>query len=80
VAQAEAALAYEARERLGSLLMPVMVVTGAEDIMVPPRLGRILAETIPGGRFVEIPEAGHSANLEQQRAFNDVLAAFFDGQ
>jgi 3-oxoadipate enol-lactonase len=78
VAQADAALAYDARERLGGLRVPTLVVTGAEDIMVPPRLGRELADVIPGARYVEIPDGGHSVNLEQQRAFNDVTADFFD--
>jgi 3-oxoadipate enol-lactonase len=78
VAQVDAALAYDARERLGTVRVPTLVVMGAEDIMVPPRLGRELADVIPGARFVEIAGGGHSINLEQQRAFYDVTAAFFD--
>jgi 3-oxoadipate enol-lactonase len=78
VAQAEAAAAHDTRSRLGSLNVPTLVVTGSEDQMVPPRLGRALAEAIPGARFVEIPEAGHIVNLEQQRAFNDAVGAFFE--
>jgi pimeloyl-ACP methyl ester carboxylesterase len=76
VAQIDAALAHNVADRLGSLRIPVLVVTGADDIMVPPRLGRALAALIPGGRFVEIPDGGHSVNLEQQRAFNDVVGKF----
>lgn len=77
-AQTDAALAFDARDRLEALRVPTLVVTGSEDIMVPPRLGRALADAIPGARYVEIPSAGHSLNLEHQRAFNDLAAAHFD--
>jgi pimeloyl-ACP methyl ester carboxylesterase len=77
-AQVDAALGHDMRARLGSITVPTLVVTGAEDQMVPPRLGRALAEAVPGARYVEIPEAGHSVNLEQQRAFNDLLGNFFE--
>ncbi len=76
VAQIDASLAHDAADRLGALRIPTLVVTGADDIMVPPRLGRALAAYIPGARFVEIPDGGHSINLEQQRAFNDVVGEF----
>jgi pimeloyl-ACP methyl ester carboxylesterase len=77
VAQVDAALRHNTQDRLGALRLPTLVVSGAEDVMVPPRLGRDLASRIPGARFLEIPEAGHSVNLEQQRPFNESLMAFF---
>jgi 3-oxoadipate enol-lactonase len=35
---------------------------------------------IPGARYVEIPAAGHLANLERPRAFNAALEAFLAAQ
>jgi pimeloyl-ACP methyl ester carboxylesterase len=78
VAQIDAALEHDQAARLGDLRMPALVVTGAEDILAPPRLGRDVAGLIPGARFVEIPQAGHSVHLEQQRAFNEAVEAFLE--
>jgi 3-oxoadipate enol-lactonase len=77
-AQIDASLEHDQTARLGDLRVPALVVTGAEDILAPPRLGRELAALIPGAHFVEIVDAGHSVNLEQQRAFNDAVGAFLE--
>ncbi len=78
VAQIDAAIEHDARPWLSTIHIPALVVTGAEDIMVPPRLGSELAALLPDARFEEIAEAGHSVNLEQQRLFNEVLIRFMD--
>jgi pimeloyl-ACP methyl ester carboxylesterase len=78
MAQIDASLGHDATGRLSGLRCPTLVLSGAEDILAPPRLGRDLALRIPGAQFVEIPEAGHSVNLEQQRAFNEAVAAFLE--
>jgi 3-oxoadipate enol-lactonase len=78
VAQVDAAAAHDAHAWLPELHVPSLVLTGEEDAMVPPRLGRILAERLPGARFVVIPQAGHSVNLEQQAQFHRELTTFFD--
>lgn len=76
VAQIDAALGHDAADRLGALRLPTLVIAGSEDSIAPVRLGRDLAERIPDARFIEIPQAGHSVNLEQQHAFNEALGAF----
>lgn len=76
VSQIDASLGHDMRERLGAIAAPTLVVSGAEDIMVPPRLGRDLAARIPNAQFLEIPDAGHSVNLEAQRPFNEAVLAF----
>lgn len=78
VAQLEAAMSHDARGWLPELRVPALVITGEEDAMVPPRLGATLAELIPDARFVVIPQAGHSVNLEQQAPFHHALTRFLD--
>lgn len=78
LAQIDAARRHDTRDRLHTLSAPTLVISGAEDAMTPPRLGRDLAARIPGAAFVEIAEAGHSVNLEQQRIFNETVKAFLD--
>lgn len=38
---------------------PTLVMHGEKDVVVPPAVGRRLAELIPGARLVIYPEAGH---------------------
>jgi pimeloyl-ACP methyl ester carboxylesterase len=38
---------------------PTLVMHGEKDVVVPPEVGRRLAELIPGARLVIYPEAGH---------------------
>jgi pimeloyl-ACP methyl ester carboxylesterase len=76
LAQIAAARDHDTRDRLARLAVPTLVLSGAEDAMTPPRLGRDLAARIPGAEYAEISDAGHSLNLEQQRAFNEAVLAF----
>jgi pimeloyl-ACP methyl ester carboxylesterase len=46
-------------ERLGSLKMPVLVLHGLDDTLVPPENGRRTHQAIPGSTLVEIEGMGH---------------------
>jgi pimeloyl-ACP methyl ester carboxylesterase len=46
-------------ERLGSLSMPVLVLHGLDDTLVPPDNGRKTHEAIPGSTLVEVTGMGH---------------------
>lgn len=61
---------------LSQISVPALVVTGAEDEMIPVEESRRMASAIPGSQLVIIPGAGHLANLEQPDAFNEALTAF----
>ncbi|NDZ80123.1 alpha/beta hydrolase [Streptomyces sp. SID10853] len=52
------------REALVSVTAPTVVLAGARDKVVPPRLGRVVAEALPRARFEELPDAGHMLPLE----------------
>lgn len=47
-----------------SLQVPTLFISGSEDVSTSPEIMSPLAEQI-GGRFVEIPNAGHNPPLEQ---------------
>ncbi len=51
-------------DAFNSLQVPTLFVSGSEDVSTSPDIMRPLAERI-GGRFVEIPNAGHNPPLEQ---------------
>lgn len=42
-----------------SLVHPMLVVTGGQDVMTPPEQGRLLAEAVPNARLVELDRMGH---------------------
>ncbi len=61
---------------LSAIDVPTLVVHGELDTVVPPETGRMLADSIPGGRLVLIPDAGHVSNQEQPAAFNAAVRSF----
>ena len=61
---------------LAQVSVPTLVITGAEDEMIPVEESRRIASAIRGARLVIIPGAGHLANLEQPEAFNAALNEF----
>jgi 3-oxoadipate enol-lactonase len=64
----------ESYERLESLKIPVLVVTGAGDSAAPPEKAKALASRISGSRYLELPGA-HVAPVESAELF---LSAFQD--
>ncbi len=63
--------------RLNEINVPVLVMCGDEDHGAPPENSRQMASMIKGGRFVEIKQAGHIANIEQPAMFNAAVGEFF---
>jgi len=64
-------------ESLPSIKVPAVVIVGANDT---PFLAAsdYMAAKIPGAKKVVIPDAGHSANLDQPQAFNAALMGFLN--
>ncbi|HET6509000.1 MAG TPA: alpha/beta fold hydrolase [Baekduia sp.] len=63
-------------ERLGQLAMPVLLVGGGADLILPAPAVREVARHIPGARMAEIADAGHSAPWERPSRFNGLLLDF----
>lgn len=59
--------------RLGALQLPVRVITGSLDEKFT-RIGRELAERVPGLEHVVIEGAGHNVALEAPDALSEILA------
>ena len=51
--------------RLGELKMPVLVLWGEEDAIVPASVGRTLADALPNARFNQMASCGHLPTLEK---------------
>ena len=61
---------------LAQVSVPSLVITGAEDEMIPVDESRRMAAAIAGATLVIVPGAGHLANMEQPDAFNNALSTF----
>jgi pimeloyl-ACP methyl ester carboxylesterase len=53
--------------------VPVIVMTGDKDRLIPPALGRDLAGQIPGAELVWVPGAGHALILEDPEVVNEAI-------
>jgi 3-oxoadipate enol-lactonase len=66
--------------RLGEIRCPVLVMCGSEDHGAPPENTRQMQRMIPNSEFLEIPRAGHIANIEQPALFNRAVLSFLEKQ
>lgn len=75
--QAEALFRWPgAFDRLPAIRCPVLVVTGAEDVVIPPGNSRVLADRIPGARLAEFPGAGHGLQYQFPEELAGAVRAF----
>ncbi len=61
---------------LAGISVPTLVVTGAEDVLLPPEESRKLAQAIKGAQLLVIPCAGHLVAFEKAEEFNRALKAW----
>ncbi len=61
---------------LAEITVPTLVVTGADDTLIPPKEAEAMRDAIRGARLVSIPDAAHLANYEQPDAFNAAVREF----
>jgi 3-oxoadipate enol-lactonase len=64
------------REKLKSVKVPVVVVQGEEDFLIPPAIAKEVADQISGAEFLVIEKVGHTLNLEAIPQVIQVLKRF----
>lgn len=63
-------------ERLPQITVPALVITGEEDVLVPPAQSRRLAEALPNAEFVALPDCGHLPQEECPAAWETAVISF----
>jgi pimeloyl-ACP methyl ester carboxylesterase len=63
-------------ERLESMRMPSLLITGGADLYAPAPVLRLFAARLKGAETLVVPEAGHSVFWEETELFNRTLLAF----
>jgi 2-succinyl-6-hydroxy-2,4-cyclohexadiene-1-carboxylate synthase len=61
--------------RLHEMNMPVLTIAGEHDVKFAA-IGRQIAASVPEGKSIEIPGAGHAAHLQEPQLVIDALAAW----
>ena len=80
VAQATGGLTWTSLDRLPALDVPVLVLHGQLDALVPLANGELLAKTIPGAELEVLADANHVLTTDQADEVNAVLLAWLDRQ
>ena len=64
---------------LGTLDVPVLVLTSTEDTLIPAAMTLEMVPHIRGAQAVTINGAGHLSNLEAPAPFGEALEGFLAG-
>ena len=75
--QFQASTTHDVCGALAEIKMPVLVMHGDADLLIPFANGRYLAEHIPGAEFEVYPDTGHLFYMERAEAVNQRLREFF---
>ncbi|GAA1268505.1 hydrolase [Planotetraspora silvatica] len=67
---------FDVRDRLGSIALPSLVLTGAHDFICGTRWASMLHDGIPGSRLTLLADSGHMGHLEQPEVFTRAVAEF----
>ncbi len=68
---------FDCTGALGEIGNPALVVTGTEDILIPPANSTYLAEHLPNAELIEIPGAGHALHVECRDFLNRAAHRFY---
>lgn len=78
--QLGAIVTFRSYNRLPAIQVPTLVITGSEDVLVPPLNSEILAARIPGARLVVFEGAGHGLTSQFPERFCEVVEEFLEGE
>ncbi|MDN5917108.1 MAG: 3-oxoadipate enol-lactonase [Pseudonocardia sp.] len=65
---------FDIRGDLSGVTVPTLAVAGAEDPATPPEFLRLIADSVPGARYAEVPDTAHLLNAEEPDQVNELLA------
>jgi 3-oxoadipate enol-lactonase len=74
----EVVAAVDLREDLGRISAATLVISGWDDLALPPEHQRLIADSIPGAELVTVSPGAHLANLEQPLQVTGLLLGHFD--
>lgn len=67
---------FDIMDRIGEIRYPCLIVSGARDMLTPPKYGEYLSKRIAGARHVVIEGAGHMIAQERPAEFLRAVSDF----
>ncbi|MDY6824649.1 MAG: alpha/beta fold hydrolase [Thermodesulfobacteriota bacterium] len=68
--------AFDVMDALDRIKVPVLVVSGADDLTTPPKYSDYLAANLTDARLERIADAGHLLPMERPGVLNEKIGAF----
>jgi pimeloyl-ACP methyl ester carboxylesterase len=75
----DAVIEYDARDRLEEIEIPVMIVWGTDDWVIPSLAAHSYNRRIPHSKLAIFEDTGHVPQLERPGRFNRLLDEFLSG-
>ncbi|MCE9636332.1 MAG: alpha/beta hydrolase [Planctomycetes bacterium] len=66
----------DSTESIRAVAVPTLIVSGADDLLIPPKESQAMQAASRGARLALIPAAAHLPNYEQPAAFNAAVREF----
>jgi pimeloyl-ACP methyl ester carboxylesterase len=66
------------RGKISTLMVPTLIISGDDDVIISPRHSRFLHKEIPHSTLVIIPHGGHYMHVEQPEQVAGALNCFGD--
>jgi pimeloyl-ACP methyl ester carboxylesterase len=69
---------FDVMQHIGSIKLPVLVVSAEDDQLTPTKYGEFLKNNIADASGAHIMDAGHILPMEKPAAFNEAVQKFLD--
>ncbi|MFD3699837.1 alpha/beta fold hydrolase [Streptomyces sp. NPDC058646] len=69
----------DARDELGNVSVPTLVLECTQDAIAPREVGAFVHKAIPGSTLITLDATGHCPHLSAPEATNEALTAFLAG-
>jgi len=76
--QIRGTLGWDIRHRLDRIRVPLLLLSGAEDLLTPPWKCLETARRVPGSRFEVVPGIGHAYPVEDSKGYLARVREFLD--
>ena len=70
--------AHDTSQRLSQIKAFTLILTGDNDVLIPPGNSEILAQGIPNAKLVVVPGGGHQILVERPEACNRAILEFLE--
>lgn len=67
---------HSAKDLLPEIEVPTLVLSGAKDVMTPPRLAEEMADAIADSRLEILPEGSHTLPIDEPERVNRLVEGF----